>query len=68
MPWQDRHFRDVEVTAANHPPAFTDDPTNTDQTTTVGGSLVPLKAGDPDGDPYTFILANGAAAGSDVER
>ena len=50
----------LTVTAANHPPAFTDDPTNTDQTTTVGGSLVPLKAGDPDGDPYTFILAAGA--------
>jgi len=50
----------LTVTVANHPPAFTDDPTNTDQTTTVGGSLVPLKAGDPDGDPYTFILADGA--------
>ena len=49
----------LTATPANHPPAFTDDPTNTDQTTTVGGSLVPLTASDPDGDPYTFILADG---------
>ena len=50
----------VTVTSVNRPPTFTDDPTNSSQTTTVGGSLVALQGSDPDGDPYTFSVSGGS--------
>jgi LPXTG-motif cell wall-anchored protein len=49
----------VTVSTENNPPVFTDDPTNTSQTVTVGGSTTRLTAVDPDGDLYSFILSAG---------
>jgi LPXTG-motif cell wall-anchored protein len=50
----------VTTGVSNNPPDFSDDPANTSQTVTVGGSLTRLTASDPDGDPYTFSLAAGS--------
>jgi LPXTG-motif cell wall-anchored protein len=50
---------EVTVAATNRPPTLTDKPNNANQTTTLGGSLAPLEAQDPDGDAYTFVLAEG---------
>ena len=45
---------------ANNPPAFTDNPANTHQTVAVGGTIAALTGGDPDNDPYSYVLAAGA--------
>ncbi|MDH3262019.1 MAG: Ig-like domain-containing protein, partial [Acidimicrobiia bacterium] len=50
----------VTVGVANAPPVFTSDPSNTSQTVTIGSNLLPLNAGDPDDDSYSFILSAGA--------
>src|SRR5262249_57634726 len=49
----------VTVNAANHPPAFTADATNTAQTVTAGDGLTALTATDPDEDQLTYTLADG---------
>ncbi len=46
----------VSPVAANQPPAFTAEPTNTAQTVPVGGTLTPVVAGDPEGAPLTYTV------------